>query len=83
MTRKGTGFAVELFNGHNDFTLWQQRVKSILTREGLVKALKKKSEKPEGVKDDKWVTALSKKSSMKRIRQNFGQSWRVGTSPNH
>ncbi|KAG5532538.1 hypothetical protein RHGRI_026984 [Rhododendron griersonianum] len=54
MAGKGTGFAIELFNGHNDFTLWQQRVKNILTREGLVKALKKKSEKPEGVKDDKW-----------------------------
>ena len=45
---------IEPFNGSNDFTLWQQRVKNILTREGLVKALLKKSNKPEDMKDDKW-----------------------------
>lgn len=55
MAGKSTGFVVEPFNGHNDFTLWQQRVKDILTREGLVKALKKKNDKPAGMDNDKWV----------------------------
>ncbi|KAG5548449.1 hypothetical protein RHGRI_013958 [Rhododendron griersonianum] len=54
MGGKSTGFAVELFNGHKDFTLWQQRVRNILVREGLVKALKPKSKKPEEMKEDKW-----------------------------
>lgn len=47
-------FTVEQFNGMNDFTLWQQRVKNILTREGTVKALKKKSEMPENMSIDAW-----------------------------
>ncbi|GMP50192.1 hypothetical protein CsSME_00016910 [Camellia sinensis var. sinensis] len=54
MAGKGASFMIEPFNGSNDFTLWQQRVKNILTREGLVKALLKKSNKPEDIKDDKW-----------------------------
>lgn len=54
MGGKSTGFAIELFNGHNNLTLWQQRTKNILTREGLVKALKLKHEKPEGETQEKW-----------------------------
>ncbi|GMP61980.1 hypothetical protein CsSME_00024253 [Camellia sinensis var. sinensis] len=54
MAGKGASFMIEPFNGSNDFTLWQQRVKNILTREGLVKALLKKSNKPVDMKDDKW-----------------------------
>ena len=50
MARKGSSFMVKLFNCHNDFTLWQQRMKSILTREGTVKALKRASEKLEAMK---------------------------------
>lgn len=49
-----TSFSVEPFNGYNDFTLWQQRVKNILTREGLVKALNKKTEKPEKLSTEAW-----------------------------
>ena len=45
MAGKSSSFMVELFNDHNDFTLWQQRVKNILTRKKLVKALKPKAEK--------------------------------------
>ena len=52
MAGKNYIFVVELFNGHNDFTLWQQRVKNILTREKLVKALKPKAEKQKNIKDD-------------------------------
>lgn len=55
MAGKGTGFAVELFNGNNDFIKWQQRVKNILMKEGLVKALKKMSEKPEELSNSKWT----------------------------
>ena len=45
---------VKLFNGQNDFTRWQQRVKNILTREGKVKALKRVPEKPEAMKVKEW-----------------------------
>ena len=51
---KSSRFFIEPFNGQNDFTLWQQRVKNILTREGCTKALKPKSEKPEKLKDEEW-----------------------------
>ena len=51
---KSSSFMIEHFNGNNDFTLWQQRVKNILTREGLIKALKKKTDKPENMTDDEW-----------------------------
>ena len=52
MAGKSSGFMVELFNGHNDFTLWQQRVKNILTQEKLVKTLQPKAEKSKNMKDD-------------------------------
>ncbi|KAH7859722.1 hypothetical protein Vadar_004706 [Vaccinium darrowii] len=42
------------FNGRNDFNLWQQRVKNILTRECLMKTPKKKSEEQEGMENDEW-----------------------------
>ncbi|GMH14051.1 hypothetical protein Nepgr_015892 [Nepenthes gracilis] len=44
---KNLPFGIEQFNGQGNFILWQERVKNILTREGTVKALKKKDEKPE------------------------------------
>ncbi|KAI8529828.1 hypothetical protein RHMOL_Rhmol11G0004500 [Rhododendron molle] len=57
MIGKGTGFAVELFNVNNNFIIWQQRVKKISMKEGLVKALKKMSEKQEELSNSKWRIA--------------------------
>ena len=51
---KSFGFVIKPLNGQNDFTLWQRRVKNILTREGCAKALKPKFEKQEKLKDEEW-----------------------------
>ena len=72
MTKKGEGvaakssigFAIEPLNGHNDFTLWQQRVKNILTREGYVKALQPKFEKPTNLKNGEWQEKKDLTNSM-------------------
>ena len=47
-------YAIQQFDGKGSFTLWQRRVKDILVQQGLVKALKGKDGKPEGMKDDMW-----------------------------
>ena len=40
---KDSSISIEPFGGRGDFTLWRQRVKSVLTREGTMKALKVKT----------------------------------------
>jgi len=62
--RNGIGERLEhfdrTFDGHADFTLRQQRVKSLLTREGTIKALKVKTRRTEKMRDDEWVTSREK-----------------------
>lgn len=48
-------FSMEPFDGRGDFTMWQQRVKSVLTREGTIKALKVKSHRTVEMTDAEWV----------------------------
>ena len=50
---KGTRFFIDPFIGHNDFTLRQQWVKNILTREDL-KRSDVKSSKSEKMTNDAW-----------------------------
>jgi hypothetical protein len=52
---KSLNLSVEPFDGRGDFTLWQQRVKSILTREGTIKALKVKTRRTEIMTDTEWA----------------------------
>lgn len=47
-------FSVEKFNGKGSFTLWQMRVKDVLTQQGLARALKGKDGKPQEMTDDQW-----------------------------
>ena len=46
------GFEIELFNGRNNFTLWQSTVKDLLIQRGLYATLGGK--KPTEVDDRKW-----------------------------
>ncbi|VFQ77330.1 unnamed protein product [Cuscuta campestris] len=52
---KSSNVSVEPFDGRGDFTLWQQRVKSVLTREGTIKALKVKVQRTEKMTDAEWA----------------------------
>jgi hypothetical protein len=42
------------FDGTGNFGLWQRRVKDMLMQQGLVKALYRKTKKPEKMTDDEW-----------------------------
>ena len=52
---KCASISIEPFDGRGDFTSWQQRVKSLLTREGTSKALKVKSHRIAKMTDNEWV----------------------------
>ncbi|VFQ60637.1 unnamed protein product [Cuscuta campestris] len=52
---KSSNVSVEPFDGRGDFTLWKQRVKSVLTREGTIKALKVKVQRTEKMTDAEWA----------------------------
>lgn len=52
MMEKVGGFEIELFNGRNNFTLWQSTVKDLLIQRGLYATLGGK--KPTEVDDTKW-----------------------------
>jgi hypothetical protein len=51
---KSSNISVESFDSRDDFTLWQQRVKCVLTREGTINALKVKTHKTEKMMDEEW-----------------------------
>ena len=54
MMTTNMSFSVEKFNGKVSFTLWQMRVKDVLTQQGLARALKGKDGKPQEMTDDQW-----------------------------
>ncbi|KAM0966633.1 hypothetical protein ACFX2C_022364 [Malus domestica] len=54
MMTTNMSFSVEKFNGKGSFTLWQIRVKDVLTQQGLARALKGKDGKPKEMTDDQW-----------------------------
>jgi hypothetical protein len=47
-------FEVEKFNGKNNFSLWQRRMKDLLIQQGVHKALLGKAKKPEKMENDVW-----------------------------
>lgn len=51
------GFTVTPYDGKGSFTLWQRRVKDILTQQKLAKALKGKEGKPTKMSDEDWEDA--------------------------
>ena len=57
---KGSSLLNEPFNGRGDFTLWQQWVKSLLTQEGTIKALKVKTRRAEKMTNDEWMALREK-----------------------
>ena len=49
-----TKFEIEKFNGKENFSLWQKRVKELLVQQGLHKTLQGKSAKPAGTSNEDW-----------------------------
>ena len=49
----GAKFEVVKFDGHDNFGLWQMRVKDLLAQQRLLKTLK--SQKPAKIEDEDWV----------------------------
>jgi hypothetical protein len=47
-------FEVEKFNGKNNFSLWQRRMKDLLIQQRVYKALLGKAKKPEMMDNDVW-----------------------------
>ncbi|KAI8538560.1 hypothetical protein RHMOL_Rhmol09G0113400 [Rhododendron molle] len=60
-------FSLERFNGSDNFTLWQRRVKDILVQQGLARVLKGKDTKPATMKDDEWEELESRCVSTIRL----------------
>ena len=52
MNQVGGKFEIELFNGRNNFSLWQSTVKDLLIQRGLYATLEDK--KPTDVENTKW-----------------------------
>jgi hypothetical protein len=49
-----TKFEVEKFNGKNNFSLWQRRMKDLLIQQGVHNALLGKAKKLEKMENDAW-----------------------------
>jgi hypothetical protein len=49
-----TKFEVDKFNGKNNFSLWQRRMKNLLIQQGVHKALLRMAKKSEKMKNDVW-----------------------------
>jgi len=64
---KALNISIEPFDCCDDFTLWQQRLKSLLTREGTIKSLKVKTRKTEKMTYDEWVTSREKDKPKKML----------------
>ena len=62
------------FNGHGDFTSWQQLVKHLLSREGTIRTLKVKTHRTEKMTDDEWVTLKEKDKSEKTSIEEWEDS---------
>ena len=60
-------YRVEQFDGKNNFTLWQRRVKDILVQQGLAKPLKGEDGKPEKMKPEDWEELESRCVSVIRL----------------
>ena len=45
-------FEIEKFNGKENFSLWQKKVKALLVQQGLHKILQGKSAKPAGISNE-------------------------------
>ena len=61
-----TKFEVK-FNGKNNFSLWQGRMKDLLIQQGVHKALLGKVKKPEKMKSDVWEEMDAKAASVIRL----------------
>lgn len=60
-------YDVEPFDGKSNFSIWQSTVKDILVQQGLLKALKGKSNKPATMKDEEWEELEAKAVSCIRL----------------
>jgi hypothetical protein len=58
-----TKFEVEKFNGKNNFSLWQRRLKDLLIQQGVHKGLLEKVKKPEKMDNDVWEEMDAKAAS--------------------
>ena len=67
---KDSSISIEPFNDRDDFTSWQQQVKSLLTLEGTIKALKVKTRMTEKMTDDEWMAMRRNDKSEKCQRRS-------------
>jgi hypothetical protein len=58
-----TKFEVEKFNGKNNFSLWQRRIKDLLIQQGVHKALLGKTKKLKKMENDAWEEIDAKAAS--------------------
>ncbi|GKV36238.1 hypothetical protein SLEP1_g44387 [Rubroshorea leprosula] len=65
MEAEAMKYSIELFDGKNDFALWQSTVKDVLTCQGLDAALEET--KPAKMKDSDWSTIQKKATSQIRL----------------
>ena len=55
---------IENFNGKENFSLWQKRMKALLVQQGFHKTLQDKSVKPAGTSNENWEEMDLKPASM-------------------
>jgi len=69
---KDSSISIEPFDRRGDFTLWQQWLKSLLTRQETIMALKVKTRRTEKMTDDEWV-ALRDKGKLVMVTMKDGE----------
>jgi len=77
---KGSSISIGPFDGRGDLTLWQQQVKSFLTREGTIKTLKMKTCRTEKMTDDEWVALRGKNKPEKMSKEEWEDLKDMATS---
>ncbi|VFR00763.1 unnamed protein product [Cuscuta campestris] len=77
---KSSNVSVKPFDGRGDFTLWQQRVKSVLTWEGTIKALKVKVQRTEKMTDAEWAKHRKNNKSEKLSEEEWEDLKDMATS---
>jgi hypothetical protein len=60
-------FEAKKFNGKNNFSLWQRRIKDLLIQQRAHKALLGKVKKPEKMENDAWEEMDAKAASAIRL----------------
>jgi hypothetical protein len=72
-----TKFEIEKFNGKNNFSIWQRRMKDLLIQQGTHKVLLGKIKKPEKMENNVWEEMDATVASSIRLNLSYEESFTI------